>query len=146
MRIAKSLLVPAVLVVAVVFSIPASAFDIYRGVSAKNNGNASLGPGSFAFGKNGDLSTFDIGNLPRNPCFVKITLANVPNKPPQVNDTGDVQGLVNNYQAVFDNNPPGHWNIQLGGVNPNTAKNDFSNWAKNNRGMVIVNGAQNNCY
>lgn len=148
MKGSKVLFVSAMLAAASIFSLPAEAFDVYRGVDAAANGNARLNPGTFRF--NPELSTFSPRVRTGGKCNVRFTVQNLPNNPPQQGDQGDVAGLPqhngNSYTATFDNVPPGHWSVaQPAGVLAATAQQEVSQWAQANRANVVENGSQANC-
>jgi hypothetical protein len=124
------------------FGVSNDNMSIYRGVNASSNGNANLSPGQFRF--NNDLSTFNQASQ-NHPCNYSFTVTGVPNNPAQVNDEGNVSGLIG-YRAKFDNNPQGHWSvIKPANVTADQAKQAVSDYAKTHRGNV-VNGSQNNCH
>ena len=116
--------------------------DIYRGVDAKSNGNATLSPGQFSF--NPTLSNFIQPQLAPvlKPCNYWFTV--ILDGEPDVGAHGPVAGLEG-YTALFDNDPEGHWGIiQPEGVSADDAKAAVSAFAQQNR-QNVVNGTQDNC-
>ncbi|SRR5581483_7345687 len=119
---------------------------ILRGVGLANavNGNASLGPGQFAFnGAPPTLSLFDTVANAQNagvvqPCYVQVVV-NMPG-PPAQGMNGDITLNGHVYIVTFDNNPVGHWSIALGGFAQGVARGDFSANAQAGRPGNIVNG------
>jgi hypothetical protein len=119
-------------------------FDVYRGVGAKDNGNASLSPAAFKF-NGGDMSTFNATSAD-SKCYFQFTITNLPQLPPVRGDQGNLVGNLN-FTAIFDDNPPGHWNIQQPGtISATTAASRISVYAQQNRGGRVHNGSQDNCY
>ena len=156
----------------------AQAYDVYHTVHAAANGAVDWSLASFGVsGVNPNLSFFYAASdveaqqlLPRYECFVKVHLANTVAHPPQnaqdfVGDVSVAIGGPNNplpfpWRIVFDNVPPGHWNIGKGEMvnmvpqpppSNNTASRvaalGFHNLAfnANNFGVTVINGSQQNC-
>lgn len=112
---------------------------ILRGVEANtNNGNASKGPGQFAFTAKPPvvlqtLSLFDTtanaaAALVIKPCYLHVVVT-MPNNPPIAGDQGMIRANGHPYNVVFDNVPTGHWSIELGGYLQAVARADFSAYA-----------------
>lgn len=125
----------------------AETTNVFRAVQANNAGVARTNPGQFRF--NPSLSTFDAAHLPPSPCYVVFLITGVQNNPPQQGDTGLVDDLKHGdayYTATFNNNPPGHWDIELpDGVTDPEGRQDVSDYARANPEENIVNGTSNNC-
>lgn len=119
-----------------------STICLYRGVSAKSNGNASLGPGTFKF--NPGLSTFNYENGGSKPpaCFFVFSVTNPhPGTPVAPMTQLPVNGLTD-CEAIFDDTPPGHWDILR---SPQCNENVVSAYAQSHR-TDVANGSNSHCY
>ncbi len=120
-----------------------STICLYRGVSAKSNGNASLGPGTFKF--NPGLSTFNYENTsgPKPPdCYFVFSVTNPnPGTPVAPLTQLPVNGVAG-CDAIFDNTPAGHWDI-LPSMQCDASV--ISAYAQSHRSDV-ANGSNSKCY